>query len=57
MKFGIVSAAFLALSGLTSATVMHIVSVGKNGALEFCPDEIIANPGDLVQFQFYPKVY
>jgi len=55
MKFGLVST-LLALSGMASATVMHIVSVGKNGQLAFCPDQITAASGDLVQFQFYPKV-
>jgi len=56
MKVAIVSATLLALSSMVSAQTMHIVSVGKNGLLEFCPDQITANPGDLVQFQFYPKV-
>src|SRR5579862_5826437 len=56
MKFGIV-ASLLALSSMANATVMHIVSVGKDGKLEFCPNQITANSGDLVQFQFYPKVY
>lgn len=35
----------------------HIVSVGgPNGSLAFYPDNISAQPGDMVQFQFYAKV-
>jgi len=54
MKFQIASA-LLALSTLASATVMHVVTVGKDGQLAFCPEQITAASGDLVQFQFYPK--
>ena len=46
----------LAISTLASATVMHVVTVGQNGLLQFCPEQITADAGDLVQFQFYPKV-
>lgn len=56
MKFQLASA-LLALSSVASATVMHIVTVGKDGKLTFCPDQITAASGDLVQFQFYPKVF
>jgi plastocyanin len=58
MRFQIASAviALSSLSSLVSAQVMHVVSVGQNGQLAFCPEQITANPGDLVQFQFYPKV-
>jgi len=58
MLFNIASAlvALGSLTSLTSATVMHIVTVGKDGQLAFCPDSITAASGDLVQFQFYPKV-
>lgn len=45
----------LAISTLASATVMHVVTVGQNGLLQFCPEQITADAGDLVQFQFYPK--
>jgi hypothetical protein len=55
MKFQIASS-ILALSSVVSATVMHVVTVGKDGQLAFCPDSITAESGDLVQFQFYPKV-
>jgi len=54
IKFQI-AATLLALTSAASATVMHVVSVGKDGNLAFCPDSIQAVPGDLVQFQFYPK--
>jgi hypothetical protein len=33
----------------------HLVTVG-DGGLVFSPANVIAAPGDLVQFQFYPKV-
>ena len=33
----------------------HVVMVGDSG-LTFSPANVIAAPGDLVQFQFYPKV-
>src|SRR5437764_15156792 len=35
----------------------HVVQVGgPNGSLAFYPSNVIAQPGDLVQFQFMPKV-
>jgi len=35
----------------------HVVRVGgPNGTLRFYPDTLHAQIGDLVQFQFYPKV-
>lgn len=35
----------------------HVVQVGgPNGSLIFTPDNLQAKVGDLVQFQFYPKV-
>jgi plastocyanin len=57
MKFQQIVPALFALASVASATVMHIVSVGKDGKLAFCPESITAAPGDIVQFQFYPKVY
>jgi plastocyanin len=42
-------------SGGTVAT--HVVQVGgANGSLTFSPENVKANVGDLVQFQFHPKV-
>ncbi|KAF1811735.1 Cupredoxin [Eremomyces bilateralis CBS 781.70] len=36
--------------------MVHVVQAGgANGELTFSPNEIKANPGDLVQFQFWPK--
>ena len=55
MKFQL-AASVLAFCGLASATTMHVVTVGKGGELKFCPEQITAEPGDLVQFQYYPKV-
>ena len=35
----------------------HVVQVGDaSGALKFYPDTVTAATGDLVQFQFYPRV-
>jgi len=35
----------------------HVVQVGgPNGSLTFSPSNVVAQPGDLVQFQFHPKV-
>ena len=56
MKFQLASS-LLALSSVVSATVMHIVTVGQGGQLAFSPEQITAASGDLVQFQFYPKVF
>lgn len=35
---------------------VHVVEVGKNGSLTFSPDNLKVNPGEMVQFQFWPKV-
>ena len=44
-----------AAGGATTKT--HVVQVGgTNGSLVFLPADIQAAAGDLVQFQFYPKV-
>jgi plastocyanin len=56
MKFQQIVPALFALASVASATVMHVVSVGKDGKLAFCPESITAASGDIVQFQFYPKV-
>ena len=40
-------------------TKVLVVDVGRRGddlALKFSPEEIIADVGDMVQFQFYPLV-
>jgi len=34
----------------------HVVQVGVGNSLTFVPNNVIAAAGDLVQFQFYPKV-
>lgn len=40
-----------------SETVVQIVQVSDtNGTLAFFPDQITADVGSVVQFQFYPKV-
>jgi plastocyanin len=42
-----------------SAQTLHMVEVGRRGdslALRFTPEEIYADVGDFVQFQFYPVV-
>lgn len=39
------------------ALTVHLVSVGdNNGSLKYFPDTVHAMPGDVVQFQFHPKV-
>lgn len=56
-------AATFALASLASCTehmerVVQIVTVGDNtGALKFFPENVKADVGSVVQFQFYPKVY
>lgn len=47
-----------ATSSATSAgTTVHVIKASnKNGDLTFSPNSISANPGDMVQWQFYPKV-
>jgi plastocyanin len=43
-----------AVAGLVNT---HIVEVGgPNGSLAFYPNNVVAAPGDLVQFHFHPKV-
>lgn len=35
----------------------HVIQVGgPNGSLSFLPNNVKAQPGDLIQFQFHPKV-
>lgn len=47
-------AAGIAAEGMVAT---HIVQVGgPNGSLTFLPNNVQAAPGDLVQFQFNPKV-
>lgn len=31
---------------------MHVVKVGINGTKKFSPEEVVAAPGDMIQFQF-----
>lgn len=48
-----------AATGAASAgnVATHVIQVGgPNGSLTFSPDNIKAAVGDLVQFQFHPKV-
>jgi plastocyanin len=50
------SASAPAASG-SAGTKVHVVKVGgPNGELTFSPAEIKAQQGDVVQFQFYPRV-
>lgn len=40
-----------------SNTVVQIVNVSdNNGTLKFFPENVVADVGSIVQFQFYPKV-
>jgi plastocyanin len=43
----------------TDAQRVLVVSVGREGkdlSLKFSPEEVFANVGDQIQFQFYPLV-
>lgn len=43
--------------GKQQALNVHLVAVGdNNGSLKYFPDTVHAMPGDIVQFQFHPKV-
>ncbi|KAI1388703.1 uncharacterized protein F4822DRAFT_253627 [Hypoxylon trugodes] len=47
------TATLLALLGAASAQKVHVVSVGSpNGTLAFSPDNVKADVGDMIQFQF-----
>ncbi|CAI6336503.1 unnamed protein product [Periconia digitata] len=50
-------AAAAAATGAVPAGMVatHVVQVGSNGSLTFSPENLKANVGDLVQFQFHPK--
>jgi len=54
------AAATMAATSTTAASMgmetLHVVQVGSNGSLTFSPNNVIAAVGDLVQFQFNPKV-
>jgi plastocyanin len=53
------AAAMAATSTMAASMGMetvHVVQVGSNGSLTFSPNNVIAAVGDLVQFQFNPKV-
>jgi hypothetical protein len=49
-------AAVRGLSTSASQVTVHVVQVGPDGQLSFSPENIQANPGDMVQYQFHPKV-
>jgi len=41
-------------SSSTSTPSIHVVTVGSGGDNAYHPNQIIANPGDIVTFQFWP---
>ena len=44
-------------TAMAGMVMTHVVQVGgPNGSLTFSPSNVVAQPGDLVQFQFHPKV-
>jgi plastocyanin len=54
MSMGAASPSAAAGEGMVAT---HVVQVGgPNGTLTFSPENVKANVGDLVQFQFHPKV-
>lgn len=41
----------------TGSVMTHVIQVGDaQGTLKFFPEKVKANKGDLIQFQFFPKV-
>jgi len=57
MKGGMGAGAGAAGAAAEGMTKTHVVQVGgTNGSLVFLPADIQAAAGDLVQFQFHPKV-
>ncbi|KAG4221687.1 hypothetical protein PC116_g29837, partial [Phytophthora cactorum] len=53
MYFSTTTAALLTLLGSAAAQKVHVVSVGSpNGTLTFSPDNLKADVGDMIQFQF-----
>ncbi|KAI1800934.1 hypothetical protein F4811DRAFT_486500 [Daldinia bambusicola] len=53
MYFSTTTAALLTLLGSAAAQKVHVVSVGSpNGTLTFSPDNMKAEVGDMIQFQF-----
>ena len=56
MRVSAALTASLAVLASSMAQTMHVVSVGGNSlGLKFKPETLVALPGDLVQFQFWPK--
>jgi hypothetical protein len=45
----------IAMGATLALAIPHVVNVGQNGNL-FTPDQIIANVGDVVHFEFRSKV-
>jgi plastocyanin len=53
----LISAFLLTAAAIAQSDVkVHVVQVGLNGSLAFSPENITANPGEIVQFQFMAKV-
>lgn len=50
------SKAASSMSSGSGTVKVHPVKVGWNNTLTFSPDQLNVNPGEMVQFQFYPKV-
>ncbi|GAM35348.1 hypothetical protein TCE0_017f03619 [Talaromyces pinophilus] len=52
----LISAFLLTAAAIAQSDVkVHVVQVGLNGSLAFSPENITANPGEIVQFQFMAK--
>lgn len=41
------------VGAVSAASSLQVVTVGKSGALSYSPDQITANVGDKVEFQFF----
>lgn len=58
--FSLISSSLFLAAAVQAQTAgqvkVHVVDVGKNGSLTFSPDNLKVNPGEMVQFHFWPKV-
>ena len=53
MRFSTVAAALLPVGAAYAAT--HVVQVGGSGNLVYTPNQLKANPGDIIRFEFHQK--
>ena len=56
MKVPLLLGAASAALAAGDAPSTHVVTVGADNMLVYNPSTIFASAGDIIQFQFYPKV-